>query len=263
MTRDPPFSNLDLISCRNVLIYFGPVLQKRALLIFHYALRDRGTLMLGSAETIGSLSDLYTPVDKENRVYVKRRAHNRLLFDFTAAEPFTELPLGVKPNRDMTSGMDIQREVDRVVLARYAPAGVVINEDMEVLHFRGEIGSFLALAPGVASLSLLKIAREGLLRELRGAIEEAKQKVSRAAGRAPRRVDRDHLEVNIQVIPITVAAQRCFTVLFERVGPQPPDRTLEARGSSPSRNRARRLFASGRSCNCSKNSPRPRSISSR
>lgn len=141
MTGDPPFSNLDLISCRNVLIYLAPVLQKRVLPIFHYALKDHGFLLLGGSETIGTLTDLFSPVDARHRIYARKAARSRLLFDFTTGEQTFGRPLRVRgAGQETVSGPDIQRETDRLVLARYAPPGVVVNEDMEILQTRGQTG---------------------------------------------------------------------------------------------------------------------------
>ncbi len=219
MTRDPPFSGLDLISCRNVLIYLGPMLQKRVMPVFHYALSERGFLLLGGSESIGMLTDLFAVVDSQQKIYSKKATSGRVLLDF----PGNNLSPGLMPvpldrAGGVISGMEIQREADRVVLAQYAPVGVVVNEDLEILQSRGQTSPFLSLSPGVASLNLLKMARDGLLLDLRSALEEAKRTNAptrrtglqvRAAGNSVR--------IDLRVIPIAVGKQRCFAVLFEEL----------------------------------------------
>ena len=175
VTKDPPFSGIDLISCRNVLIYLGPVFQKRILPLFHYALKDTGYLLLGESETIGLFADLFAPVDAKHRIYSRKSVASRVVFDFTTAEPVTRAHVvaGSTEARTIT-GWDIQKEVDRFVLSQYAPPGVVINDELEIVQFRGQTGPYLEPAPGAASFNILKMAREGLWLSLRGAIEEAK-----------------------------------------------------------------------------------------
>src|SRR5262249_29180428 len=116
VTSDPPFSNLDLISCRNLLIYLEPVLQKRAIPIFHYALRPLGFVLLGSAETITGFTDLFVPLDRNHRVFAKRPGSSRQLVDFghrrlgeIAGAPH------VPPPPDRVTPIDLQREADRMI----------------------------------------------------------------------------------------------------------------------------------------------------
>lgn len=173
--KDPPFSRLDLISCRNVLIYFGAVLQKKVFSLFHYALKPTGFLLLGSAETIGEFTDLYRPLDNKNKLYAKKGIAAHMNFDFhnIQAEPSPEQP------EKMTSSWthaDVQKEVDRLLLERFAPPGVVVDERMDIFQFRGKTGPYLDPAPGEASLNLLRMAKTGLQMPLRAAISEAMNK---------------------------------------------------------------------------------------
>lgn len=173
VAEDPPFSRLDLISCRNVLIYLEPVLQKRMMSLFHYALKPTGFLMLGTAETIGPSSDLFALVDKAHKIYAKKLTSSRVPVDVRLTPSAGErraaaLPIASRAEIEQPP-FDLQREADRVVMARYAPPGVVINDDMEILQFRGHTGPYLEPAPGDASFNLLKMARQGLLHDLRGA----------------------------------------------------------------------------------------------
>jgi len=223
-TRDPPFSNLDLISCRNVMIYLGPALQKRVLPVFHYALRDGGYLLLGTSESVGGMQDLFSRVGDLRGLYVRRPVPRRLTIDLAGGLP---RPGGAPANR--ASGLDAQREADRIILAKYAPAGVVIDEELEVLQFRGDTGLFLAPAPGAPSNNLLRLARQGLLPDLRAIIEEGKAR-DVPVRREGLRVKAGGREVhaNLELTPFRVpgTADRGYVILFEEVpehaGAAPP-----------------------------------------
>ena len=154
---DPPFSRMDLLSCRNLMIYLEPVLQKRLLPLFHYALKPGGFLLLGSSETHRGLC----------RTLCHRRQDPQALFQEgpASAVPGAASAQGqlwlqkrraAQKPRPVAAGLageaDAQKEADRVLLAKYAPAGVLINEAMEVLQFRGHTGPYLEPPPGRASL---------------------------------------------------------------------------------------------------------------
>ena len=224
VTSDPPFSNMDLVSCRNLLIYLEPVLQKRVIPIFHYALRPRGYLLLGSAETITGFGDLFIPVDRNQRIFAKRPGSVRQILDFgqrysvdprATARATAPAPADAAP-------IDLQKEADRLVLGRYGPAGVLINDAYDILQFRGKTSAYLEAASGAASLNLLKMAREGLLVELRSSILKA-----RRSGRTVRREglhvrqDGHFREVNLEVVPIRPegGVVSHFLILFEEADP--------------------------------------------
>src|SRR5205823_4416136 len=178
--QDPPFSRIDVISCRNVLIYLGPVLQKRIMPIFHYALKPRGFLMLGGAEgIIGTGSDLFELMDRKHKIYCRKSTPSGLHFDFAASQyPTGAANLASDKQTQKREGvvqlLDLRKEADRILLTKYAPVAVVINDDMEVLESRGHVGLYLELASGRASFNVLKMAREGLLFDLQAAINKAK-----------------------------------------------------------------------------------------
>ena len=224
LTRDPPFSKLDLVVCRNVLIYLGPVLQRRLMMIFHYALRPNAHLMLGSAETIGSYGDLFAVADKKHKIYVKRPAATRTTFDypehFHHADMQRAAP-GPKPDSPASSVAAgyVQNEVNRLLLTRFAPPGVLVDDRLKILQFRGHTGAYLEPAAGEASLDLLKMAREGLLFGLRSAITEAR-KLSLPVRKNNLRVRHNgqvHL-VNLEVLPIATPDGHHFLILFNPAG---------------------------------------------
>src|SRR5262249_29783342 len=132
MATDPPFSRLNLVSCRNVLIYMDSILQKRVLPILHYALNPDGFLLLGSSESIGMFGDLFSVLDARHRIFVKKPAAVGMPLDFNAyvTSEGRAGRLGRDDAAPLWSALDVQKEADRILLARYAPVGVVIDETM-------------------------------------------------------------------------------------------------------------------------------------
>jgi two-component system, chemotaxis family, CheB/CheR fusion protein len=232
--RDPPFSNLDLVSCRNLLIYFDAPLQKRVLSAFHYALKPGGFLTLGVSETTGASSDLFEVVDKRQKIYVRAPGSPRAVLPAVMPRPTgldENTPAGCDETR--VQERDVYREADRALLNHFIPAGVLVNDQMDILQFRGDTGHFLLPPPGKASLNLLKMAREGLLAEIKTAVGQAKSSGSMAR-REGVRVRRDGmlLELVLKVIPVKVSGSPLhFVVLFEEVPGVGTDK--RKRGHSP------------------------------
>ena len=215
--QDPPFSRLDLISCRNVLIYMGPVLQKKVMAIFHYALKPTGFLMQGKSESISGFTDLFTVIDREHKICSKKPAVSGPVFDLSTAAGF-EKAMGAAAGKPETeSRFDVQKEADRIVLSQYAPAGLVVDENLHILHFRGNCSPYLSPPPGQASLGLLRMVRPELAVELRTALHHAK-KQEIAVRKEGIRVQREgHLwDVCLEVVPIkSDLGERFFLVLFQ------------------------------------------------
>ena len=224
MAANPPFSRLDLLTCRNVLMYLGPDLQKRVLPIFHYALNPKGFLLLGSAETPSAFPDLFVPVDASHRIYARRAAPLRAALGWTLGEhgPGARGAGAETAERGAAPrGLELDREADRILLAKYAPAGVIVNEDMEILHVRGRTAPYLEIPSGAVSFNLLKMLREGLLVDVRAAVKRAQTTRTpvRKDGSQVRR-NGDFVRVNIEVIPLRSSTPRdaatgVFLVLFE------------------------------------------------
>jgi len=227
LVKDPPFSKLDLISCRNVLIYLGPTLQKRVMTVFHYALRTGRFLLLGSSETMTTYSDLFTLADGKHKIYTRRPTPTRTHVEVVFGEYRVERPLETArkaAEEAARSSQDVQREADRLVLDRFAPSGVIVNDHLEILQFRGRTSPFLEPAPGAASLSLLKMAREGLLFDLRTAIFKARKEnhpVRKEGLQILSNGQVVHLNLEVVPLPGVTASQRCFLVLFQEVAPAP------------------------------------------
>jgi len=216
VTTDPPFSHLDIVSCRNVLIYLATALQKRVLRTFHYALDTPGFLILGAAEAVGEHTDLFEALDRGHRIYAKKPVtvrHHPLPVPerghlSTAATRRTMPPA--------PQARDFQKEADRILLGRYAPPGVLVDDNFEILQFRGRIGAYLEPPAGEPTHGLLKMAREGLFLELRNAVIEARksgQTVRRGGIRV--RSNDEIKEVDVEVIPVRQqGAGSCYLVLF-------------------------------------------------
>ncbi len=171
LLRDPPFSRMDLVSCRNLLIYLEPDAQLRALAMFHFALREGGRLLLGSAETIGRADDLFETVSKKWRIYRRIGPTRHDIVNFArldgnrSGEPRVDAAPSHEPSARVTE------TARRVLLDRYAPASVVIDPKGRVLYFHGETGDFLKQPSGEPTRDLLAMARDGLMAKLRSAMQ--------------------------------------------------------------------------------------------
>jgi two-component system CheB/CheR fusion protein len=239
---DPPFSRLDLITCRNVLIYLGTPLQKKLLPIFHYGLKSTGFLMLGTSETVGDFTDLFTLCDKRNKIYAKKLTTSRLNIDL-ADSPYP--PVTSQPQasviEQLPADLELQREADRIVLNYYAPAGVVVDMNLEILQFRGQTSPYLEPTPGRASLNLLRMAKEELRRELQTGIYQARQqKLSLKREGIQLREGERIRQVTINITPFQVGeTQECYLVLFEDAPPMLalPEATDD--GSTPTKRKTR------------------------
>jgi two-component system CheB/CheR fusion protein len=216
VAKDPPFSNLDLISCRNLLIYMGPVLQKRVVPTLHYALKPNGYLLLGGAESLGAFADHFGPVDKKNKIYQKKRSATRLLTYFGGLDYGIRRVEEVKPSPQPT--FTIEKEMDRLLFTHFVPPSIVVNEDMEIVQFRGKTGPYLEPAAGHPTFSLSKMAREGLLLDLRAALTKAKKERGPVRKEGVRvQSNEGTREVNLEVFPLRgqEPGERFYLVVFQ------------------------------------------------
>jgi two-component system CheB/CheR fusion protein len=221
VARDSPFSRLDLISCRNLLIYFGPNLQRKLMPVFHYSLNPGGILVLGSSESVGGHADLFRLIDRRFRIYSRKSSGRRQNLDFAMESAAATTPPSPKPSSatagDFKDSNDVIREADRIVLHRHGPTGVLINDELEIVQFRGDVSAYLSPTPGRASLNLFRMAREGLSAELQSAINEAREKSVRVhRDDVPVIRDGGTKMVHLDVTPIDTAQtrERFYLVLF-------------------------------------------------
>ncbi|HLL95616.1 MAG TPA: PAS domain S-box protein, partial [Spirosoma sp.] len=260
LLKDPPFSRLDFISCRNLLIYLDAELQRKAMATFHYALNPNGHLLLGKSETVGTTSPYFMAVESIHKLYARKydqsagAGRGQALFDMrvrpsgrqegpqqayadsTGADdqagldktshngpgiPETQPTAGrsgLRQRKPDRAANDLDRMVDNL-LSHYVPASVIVNQDLDILQFRGSTGLFLEPAPGRASLNLLKMARLSLRFELRNITQKASQsgQPARRSGLEVRVNEKVHY-VAIEAVPFsTEADERLFLIVFEEV----------------------------------------------
>lgn len=254
--NDPPFSRMDLICCRNLLIYLEPVLQNKVISLFHYALHPGGILVLGSSEGVG-VTNLFTPDDRTHKIFSRKagamRPGGALSIDSqTERREYGPVRIPAKQPDSLWNYGEAQREFDRRLLTQYSPATVFVNDELEIMHTRGNVNRYLKIAPGRASLSLLKMAHEGLLVELRNAVRRAKKEnvvVSKKNLRIRNGNENGEKEtasgstrlVNFDVVPLTLGntMELYFMIVFQeaplepsRGGPQRRPRQSEETAST-------------------------------
>ncbi|HEY3296613.1 MAG TPA: chemotaxis protein CheB [bacterium] len=230
VVKDPPFSKLDLVSCRNLMIYMGPELQRRVLRLFHYALKPGGYLFLGSSESVGEFSDLFTAVDRKWKIY-ERRGH---MTPFPTGPTYAHEPAPSLPSpaterdlrpRDKVSLRDV---AERSLLNTYAPAAVIINDRGDVLYIHGRTGKYLEPSSGEANMNIVAMARDGLRLELGTALRKALVQHEEVRYEHLRvRTNGDAQHINLVVRPLTEpdSVSGLLLVVFEEYTPPEPAET--------------------------------------
>jgi two-component system CheB/CheR fusion protein len=212
--KDPPFAKMSLVSCRNVLIYMETFLQKKALTTFHYALNENGYLLLGHSETTAPAAELFTPYGKSEKIYTRKSVPGKFLhLSSDRSEGISKdngYAVKKEPGRD-----DFQRSADEMVIARFSPPGVVVNEEMEIVQIRGLTGAWLEPSPGKPSLNVLKMVRQGLAFELRNALHKAKKDDQLVVKEGIPLVSPETQRlVTIEVMPLLNTVERYYLILF-------------------------------------------------
>lgn len=219
LARDPPIAHVDLVSCRNVVMYFDQRLRDRVLERFHYALEQPGFLLLGRAEGVAGSGHLFSSGNGKSGVFTRNATASALRFcgDLELRSDAGSTADRQRPEVARPPGLG--RYLDRLLLTRYAPAGVLINEEMQILEFRGQTGAYLELAPGDPSDDIMLMVREGLRTPLLTAIARSKDQMAPVRMRGVR-VDRDATTSICDVVvsplfDVPRANGRLFTVMFE------------------------------------------------
>ncbi|MBU1486689.1 PAS domain-containing protein, partial [bacterium] len=221
--KDPPFSKLDLISCRNLLIYMGPELQKRLLPLFHYILKPDGILFLGPSETIGSFVDLFSVFNKEGRFFKRKEVASsvEVRVDFPTMSLVNNLTESQKEEAgEKVKDVSVGKLAERILLDTYAPASVIINENYDILYFYGRTGKYLEPAPGEADLNILEMARQGLKYKLRSCIRCALSKKADVIEKGLRvKTNGKFQMIDLIVKPIKApkSRQKLMMIIFEDV----------------------------------------------
>jgi two-component system CheB/CheR fusion protein len=234
---DPPFSKLDLISCRNLLIYLEPEVQKKLIALFHFALNEGGYLFLGNSETVGQQDDLFEPISKKWRVYrrIGPVRHDRVVFPAAATAWDRSLESRAAPQPLLARKPNHRDIVRELLLEEYGPAAVLINRKYEILHFFGPTEKYLKLPNGEAVLDLVEMLREGLRTKLRAAMHKAMHERGRVeVGDARVRRGGAYFPVRLRVRPAkaTQGAEGLLLVTFEDAPLEEPQAPAGAESAS-------------------------------
>ena len=236
--RDPPFSRMDLISCRNLLIYFNAQAQGQMFPVFHYALRPHGFLFLGMSESIGRFTDLFAPLDKKHCLFQARDTGSPTRMPLHANK-WRPASFGIHlPRADgARSGSQLRQSVELRVLDQFAPPHVVVNEEGDIVYFSSRTGKWLEASPGAPTRQLLTMARKGLRLELRGALREAIE-TRRAAKRRNLKVEAEDggvelISLIVEPLSDSIGDRRLFLVLFDEQGRAPSAEDVAAKTGDP------------------------------
>jgi two-component system CheB/CheR fusion protein len=224
LIKDPPFSKLDLISCRNVLIYMGGELQRKLIPLFHYALNPGGVLFLGTSETVGEFDDLFGTIDRNSKLYLRQQdvhgARSRVWLSLRSEERSVPRLFGKAPGESKPS---VREVAERAMLEQYTPAGALVDERGDILYLHGRTGQYLEPAQGEAGMNILKMAREGLRSALTATLYKAavnKGPVHQAGLRVKTNGDFTTVNLTVQPVPAgpdAAAAPKLFLVVFESI----------------------------------------------
>ncbi|NPU91248.1 MAG: chemotaxis protein CheB [Gammaproteobacteria bacterium] len=237
---DPPFTRLDLIVCRNLLIYFDSTLQRRLLPLFHYSLRPGGLLLLGSSETVGRLHHLFTPLQSKLRFYQRQNDVSRGGSDFLLQSfpPLSRLPKEISvspPNVSNPAISNLQAAADQVLLQVYAPAAVVLNGEGDIVYISGRTGKYLEPAAGKANWNFHAMAREGLRAPLFHALKQVatQQEPLQLHGlQVPNAGGVQMVDVTVQLFREPTALQGMTMVVFRDVAPVASGRGRRKKGAA-------------------------------
>jgi two-component system CheB/CheR fusion protein len=215
LLKDPPFSKIDLVTCRNVLIYLEPVLQKRALTTFHYSLNEDGFLMLGKSESIGNNTDIFKPHKNSEKIYLRKGPLGRFtnVTSRDTEQTFREIDKNIQKE---SANKDVFKLADEAMLANFMPAAVLVNEKFDIIQFRGSTENWLVPPTGKPSFNVLKMAREGLGFELRNILHLAQktEQPVRKFGVFFKINDMQHF-VNIQALQIEQNSEPHYLIVFQ------------------------------------------------
>jgi two-component system, chemotaxis family, CheB/CheR fusion protein len=224
LIRDPPFSRLDLISCRNLLIYLNTDLQAQIIPLFHYALRANGILFLGTSENVSRHADLFAPLDKKWRIFERQNLVSRSIIAFPTAGMGRPSELGrigpalVPPDAN-TALATLLRRVATIVTENFAPAYVVVNKEGEVVYYSNRTGKYLEPAEGPPNRDLITMARKGLRLDLRAALHRARESAETTTlENIPVQVNGGSQLIRLTVVPVTEGGETLYIVLFSDVG---------------------------------------------
>jgi chemotaxis methyl-accepting protein methylase len=225
LLSDPPFTQLDLLCCRNLLIYFGPALQKKLMPLFHYALKPDGLLVLGTSESVGSTTDLFTPLDAKSHIF-RRLDQKPAMMPLEFFSPLA-VKLPARPEGKTLSRHDnLEHLTDQFIQQHFAPPAVLVNDDGDILYISGRTGKYLEPAAGKVNINIHAMAREGLREALIGMLRKALNQTPpiRLPGiRVGTNGDNLRVDVVIQGLTHPEALRGRVLIVFYEVPPPPPE----------------------------------------
>jgi len=242
--KDPPFAKMDLISCRNVFIYMDTFLQKKALTVFHYALKENGFLLLGKSESTSAASELFTTFNQQEKIYSRKAVPGRFIHIAPERNKEGNTTKDKMVTKQKATETDYRKSAEAIMISK-SPASVIVNEQLDIVHIHGDITPFLQVPQGKPTHNLLKMARKGLGFELRSAIHKAtKELVAVTKEDIPVKTDalmndpdnyRDENGkqslVTIEIIPLTDTVEQHFLICFEIITiPNPQEEESSSSG---------------------------------
>lgn len=246
VTMDPPFTRLDLISCRNLLIYLTPELQKKLVALFHYSLKPDGVLFLGASETVGRAADLFSPVDTKWKIYRRLQAmQNQADMAYFSHFYPEAIPARKEAARDAAESASITETARRLLLEDFTPPAALINDQGDIVYIHGRTGKYLEPPAGKANMSIFAMAREGLNIELSGAIREARSHNKLITLKGIKvKTNGDFQPIDLTVKPVAQPGlqQQLYMIVFEDVAiPPKAEKHASGRGVSSSRLKERNI----------------------
>ncbi len=215
--KDPPFAKMDLISCRNVFIYMDTFLQKKALTTFHYALGEQGFLLLGKTETTSAESELFMPVSKQEKIFMRKAVRRKYIP--TILEKKEIMPHYATSLSTALPQPDFRKSAEEVLLSKHTPPSVIVDDLMEVVHINGIIAPFLQPPPGVPTFNLIKMANESLSFELRNSVYKARNTGAVVHKEdIPCHTNGERFLVTIEIIPLPKNPDPYYLILFWKKG---------------------------------------------
>ena len=232
LASDPPFSHIDFLTCRNVLIYFNEALQRQVIATFHYALNPDGYMLLGLSETLRDYESGFVSVDRKQKIYQRKEGGSGMVARLPLLH--TLMPLGVRsidsPQLDDTwPDVELQRAADRIVLSRFGPPGLIVDDKLNVLQARGQTAPYVELSSGAVSWNLNRFVRASIRKEVVESIERSVRENIPVSRQGTLTGEGGEQLIQIDVLPVggSVSRTRCYMVLFSQVDDEHSVHTLE------------------------------------
>jgi two-component system CheB/CheR fusion protein len=219
VTKDAPFTKLDLVSCRNVLIYMEPELQGKLINLFHYSLKAGGVLFLGSSESVGHMADLFSAIDRKWKFFRAKPTGGRVAHDYKVAPPWSDFPqAGHVAPQEPARKVNLEEIAHGALLSVFAPPAIIVNDKGDILYVHGETGKYLRPAPGRPALNIANMAREGLQFQMRSALLTAATHHQDAVYRSlPVETNggTEKIDLAVKLLPLTEGEEQLFMFTFQ------------------------------------------------